>query len=379
MKGPPNSPVRLASRMSFLEASGIRKMFELVATMEDPINLSIGQPDFDAPAAVKEAAIRAIREGKNKYTVTQGLPELNERIVARLAARDGRRPENSIVTAGVSGALVLSFLVLLDPGDEILLPDPGFVLYRHLARVAGAEPKFYDLYPDFRLDAARLEPLLTPRTKVVVLNTPHNPTGGVYGEADLREVAALAERRGLFLIADEIYEAFVYDGPFRSVGAHTDRALLLGGFSKTYGIPGWRLGWAAGPHAVVDAMRTLQQFSFVCAPSIAQHAALAALDLDVRPWIDAYRRKRDLVVEGLRGAYRLTAPGGSFYAFPSVPDGIAEADFVQRALDRKLLIVPGSSFSARATHFRISFAAPDDELRRGIEVLRSLATSPARA
>ncbi|HKB15183.1 MAG TPA: aminotransferase class I/II-fold pyridoxal phosphate-dependent enzyme, partial [Planctomycetota bacterium] len=148
--------------MSGIEASGIRKMFELVSTMEDPINLSIGQPDFDAPEEVKEAAIRAIRDGRNKYTVTQGLPELNERILARLRSRDGRRPESSILTAGVSGGLTLAFLVLLEAGDEVLLPDPGFVLYRHLARVAGATPRFYDLYPDFRIDVARIEAALTP-------------------------------------------------------------------------------------------------------------------------------------------------------------------------------------------------------------------------
>jgi aspartate aminotransferase/aminotransferase len=362
--------------MEGIEASGVRRMFELVSSMEDPINLSIGQPDFDAPPAVKEAAIRAIREGRNKYTVTQGLPELNGRILARLAARDGRSAESSIVTAGVSGGLVLAFLVLLEAGDEVALPDPGFVLYRHLARVAGATPRFYDLYPDFRIDVERIEAQLTPRTKVLLVNTPHNPTGAVVSEAEARALAALVERRGLFLVADEIYEAFVYDAPFRSVGAFTDRALLLGGFSKTYGIPGWRLGWAAGPHAVVDAMRTLQQFTFVCAPSIAQHAALAALDLDMRPWIEAYRSKRDRVVEGLRGACRLVPPGGSFYAFPELPEGASEAEFVRRALERRLLIVPGSAFSARATHFRISFAAPDEALTRGLDVIRSIAGAP---
>jgi len=365
--------------MSGIEASGIRKMFELASSMEDPIDFSIGQPDFDAPPAIKEAVVRAVREGRNKYTVTQGLPELNDRILARYGARDGQRPESSIVTAGVSGGLLLAFLVLLDPGDEILLPDPGFVLYRHLARVAGASPRFYGIYPEFRIDRKAIEAQVTTRTKVLLVNTPHNPTGSVVSEKEAEALAEFAERRGIFLVADEIYEAFVYDAPFRSVGAFTDRVLLLGGASKTYGIPGWRLGWAAGPHALLDAMRTLQQFTFVCAPSIAQHAVLAALDLDVRPWIEAYRRKRDAVVEGLRGAFRLVAPGGSFYAFPELPEGVAEAQFVRRALERRLLVVPGSAFSARASHFRISFAVPDEELRRGLAVLRSLAGAPARA
>lgn len=367
----------LASRMSFIEASGIRKMFELGASLEDRIDFSIGQPHFDAPDAVKEAAIRAIREGKNRYTVTEGIPELNARILDAIERRSGVRMEGSLVTAGVSGGLVLASLVLFEPGDEVLLPDPHFMMYRHLVRVSGATPRFYDTYPDFRIDAEKIRAQITPRTKALLLNSPQNPTGAVATEAELRAVAALAEEHGFLVLADEIYDTFVYDGPYRSIAEFTDRVLLLGGFSKTAGIPGWRIGYALGPRALIEPMRTLQQFSFVCAPAPLQHGVLASFDVDPKPWIDAYRRKRDLVVERLGSVFRLVRPGGSFYAFPALPEGVEEKAFVRAALDRKLLIVPGSAFSSRASHFRLSFAAEDDLLERGLRALREIATQGA--
>jgi len=359
--------------MSLIEASGIRKMFELVATMEDPVNLSIGQPDFDAPEPVKEAAIRAIRGGKNKYTVTQGIPELNEAIAAKLLERYRFRPEASLVTAGVSGGILLSFLALLNPGDEILIPDPYFVMYKHLANLCGATPKFYNLYPDFRLDPERLAALVTPRTRILFLNSPQNPTGTVLTMEELRAVAEVAKQHGLLVLSDEIYDAFVYEGKYRSICEFTDRVVLLGGFSKTFGIPGWRLGYAAGPKEIIDAMRTLQQFTYVCAPAPLQYAALAAMKMDMNPWISGYRIKRDLIYEGLKAHYRIVKPQGSFYAFPQIPEGLEEKEFIQKALAKKLLIVPGSACSERATHFRLSFAAPDKELERGVEILRSIA------
>ncbi len=348
-------------------------MFELGATMDRPINFSIGQPDFDAPEPVKEAAIRAIRAGKNKYTVTEGIPELNEHLLERLAQRYHFKAEASLVTAGVSGGLLLSFFVTLNPGDEILIPDPYFVMYRHLATICGAKPVFYDIYPDFQISVKKLEKLVTSKTKVLLLNSPQNPTGALIDAKTLKEIAAFARKHDLLVISDEIYDEFVYDGKYRSISEFYDKLVLLGGFSKSYGIPGWRLGYAAGPHEIIDAMRTLQQFTFVCAPSPLQYAALAALKMDMEPWISGYRIKRDLVYEGLKEHYDMVRPGGSFYAFPKIPNGFTEKEFIQRALAKKLLIVPGSACSNRHTHFRLSFAVADSELERGVEVLRSLA------
>ncbi|MGE3171143.1 MAG: pyridoxal phosphate-dependent aminotransferase [Planctomycetota bacterium] len=378
----------LSERVGRIEPSGIRRIFELMSTMEDPINLSIGQAHYEAPEALVEAACRALRQGFNRYTVTQGLPALNARILDQVTARYGRRPESCLVTSGVSGGIALAFLALLDPGDEILLPDPGFMMYRTLATVLGAVPKFYSTYPRgpgeggrdarFALDAAELEARITDRTRVLFLNSPSNPTGAVLSRAEVEAACAVADKHGLTLVSDEIYDFFVYDGEFTSPVALSDRCVQLGGFSKTFGVPGWRMGYATGPANVLDAMKTLQQFSFVCAPAPFQHALLdAAFDLDMRPYRDDYRHKRDLVTRELHPSYGLRAPEGSFYAFPRLPAGNTGADFLQAAIDHRLLIVPGKAFSQRDTHFRLSFAADDATLRRGIAVLNELAAGRA--
>lgn len=369
----------LAERMRHLEPSGIRKMFELIATMQDPINLSIGQSHYDAPVEIVEAACRAMRKGLNRYTVTQGLPELNARILDGVERQHGVRPESCLVTSGVSGGLMLTFLALLEPGTEILLPDPGFMMYRHLAGITGATIRWYSLYPDgpgkrFRLDLDELESLCSARTKIVFLNTPSNPTGCVLTKEEVQGAAAIANRHGAFLVTDEIYDLFVYDGPFHSPLPYGERVIQLGGYSKTYGVPGWRMGYATGPAAVLDAMKTLQQFSFVCAPTPFQYAILeAAFELDMTPHRDDYRHKRDLLVQGLHPAYGLHPPEGSFYAFPQLPGGVSGDAFLQAALAQKLLVVLGKNFSARDTHFRLSFAAEDSTLQRGITVLNELA------
>ncbi len=364
----------LAERMSRIQPSGIRRIFELMSTMEDPINLSIGQAHYDPPEALVEAACDAIRAGHNRYTMTQGLPELNQRLLDLVQERYGRRPENSLLTSGVSGGIFLAFLALLSPGDEILLPDPHFTMYRHLASICGADVKYYNLYPSFHLDPAEIDSLVNEKTKVIFLNSPSNPTGGVLGRKEIEAVVAAAERVGAYVISDEIYDFFVYDDEFASPVSMTDRVIQLSGFSKTYGIPGWRMGYATGPTEVLDAMQMLQQFTFVCAPTPFQYAILdKALDLDMTPYLDDYRQKRDRLVAELDPAFKLVPPGGSFYAFPSLPHGADESEFIEAAVERKLLVVPGSAFSERDTHFRLSFALDDAMLTRGIQALNALA------
>lgn len=374
-----SSPSPLADRVRGIEPSGIRRIFELMATMEDPINLSIGQPHYDPPEVLVEAACRAIRAGKNRYTVTQGLPELNQQVLDSVQRQHGARPETCLLTAGVSGGIVLSFLCLLNPGDEILLPDPGFVMYRHLATLCGATIRYYDLYPRqpggrFGVDLAQIEALCTPRTKIVFVNSPSNPTGGVLTRQEIEGIAQIVQRRSAWLISDEIYDLFTYVPDYASPVAYSDRCIQLGGFSKSYGIPGWRMGYAAGPAVVLEAMKTLQQFSFVCAPAPFQYALLEAMpEIDLAPYREEYRRKRDLVTNTLHPAYGLAAPEGSFYAFPQLPPGAESGAFLSAALQQKLLIVPGKAFSTRDTHFRLSFAAENDVLQRGIAVLNDLA------
>lgn len=363
--------MNLASRMRLITPSGIRKVFELAATLRDPIDLSIGQPDFETPEPVQQAAVQAIRKGFNRYTVTQGVGELNDRLLRRARER-GQRVEASLVTSGVSGGLLLAYLALLDPGDEVLIPDPYFVSYRQLARIIGAVPVPYSLYPDFRLRVSEVERRITPRTRLLVLNSPANPTGAVFRDEELRELAGLLAERRLPVVSDEIYELFTYEHEAPSIASHLDGVLVLGGFSKSWAIPGWRVGWALGPSDVIDAMRTIQQFTFVCAPSFGQKGALAALDTDMSARRDEYRRKRDLVWEGLREHYDAVRPDGAFYLFARAPGG-SGTKFFHRCLEENLLVVPGSAFSDVDTHFRISFAVPDEKLAAGIAALQRLA------
>ena len=364
----------LSDRMSKIEPSGVRRIFELMNTIEDPINFSIGQAHYDPPAELIEAACKALREGCNRYTMTQGLTALNDRLLDLVAQRYGHRPESCFVTSGVSGGILLAFMALLDPGDEILLPDPNFMMYRQLAHLTGAEIRYYDLYPDFQLDPAEIEGLVTEKTKIIFLNSPSNPTGGVLSEAAIDAVVKAAERVGAYVVSDEIYDAFVYEGHYASPVGKMDRVIQLGGFSKTYAVPGWRMGYVTGPSEVLDAMKTLQQFSFVCAPAPFQHAILeVALDLDMSPYVEEYRGKRDRLVADLHPAFELVPPGGSFYAFPKIPFEAEESAFMEACLERKILVVPGSAFSRVGSHFRLSFAVTDEELSRGIEALNEVA------
>ena len=363
----------LSDRILGIDASGIRKVFDLAATMKDPINLSIGQPHFDTPEPVKEAAIAAIRAGFNRYTVTQGIPELHAAIRAMLRDQKQFEPEATLITSAVSGGLVLAFLATVNPGDEVIIPDPYFVMYKHLVTLCSGEAVFLDTSPDFRLRREALEPLLTPRTKMIVLNSPCNPTGVVYTADELRMVADLVRGRNVLVVSDETYDAFVYCGDYPSMATVHPPTLLLGGFSKTYAMTGWRLGYAAGPKALISEMTKLQQYTFVCAPSFAQQAGIVALECDVSGRIAEYRRKRDLVYDGLRDAgYEVEKPEGSFYIFPRVPWG-TDMEFAEEAIRNNVLLIPGSVFSERRTHFRIAYPVPDETLRRGIEVLRRLA------
>lgn len=371
---PPTADRFISARSRSVDASGIRKVFDLGAALERPINLSIGQPDFDAPEAARQAVVDAVQGGRNGYTVTQGIEPLRERLTADLEAEFGVQAP-VLITSGVSGGILLALMATLDPGDEVLLPDPYFVIYKHAIRLVGGVPVYVDTYPDFRLDVWKLEGAITPRTKMLVLATPSNPTGVVMNEEELRDAADLAERHNLLLVLDEIYNRLSYDGPCPSgFGNMPERTLLLRGFGKSYGMTGWRLGCAAGPEFLIREMTKLQQYTFVCAPSIAQHGALAALDADVSGNVEAYRCKRDLVWDRLSGAFDVVRPGGGFYFFPKAPGGYPNATaFVEEAIRNNVLIIPGNVFSEHDTHFRLSYAAGDDVLDEGCRVLCSLA------
>ncbi len=363
----------LADRTRLFDSSGIRKVFDLGEKLKDPINLSIGQPDFDVPEPVRRAAIDAIESRKNGYALTQGIPVLREKLQTQIQRQYDHDDREVFVTCGTSGGLMLALTVLLNPGEEVIVFDPCFVMYDALAAVVGGKVVYVDTYPDFRIDLDRVSDAITPRTKAIIFNSPANPTGAVAGEDEVRGLAELAARRNVVLISDEIYQAFCYDRPLVSPAKYNPQTLVIDGFSKTYGMPGWRLGFAHGPSAIIQEMVKLQQYSFVCAPQPAQWAGAVAMDVDVTPHIAAYRRKRDMLLAGLADDYEVVRPGGAFYVFPKVPWGTG-MEFVARAIEKhQLLIIPGSVFSRRDTHFRISYAASDAVLQRGIEALRKLA------
>jgi aspartate aminotransferase/aminotransferase len=366
----------LADRTAKFDSSGIRKVFDLAAKMANPINLSIGQPDFAVPDAIKEAAIAAIRADKNGYSVTQGVADLRNHLQERVDAEFNHADRRVLVTSGTSGALVLTILALVNPGDEVIVFDPYFVMYPALVGMVGGTPVFVDTYPDFRIDPARVATAITPRTKLILLNSPANPTGAVANATDVRAVAELAGKHNIALVSDEIYREFCYDAPFASPTQWNDQSIVIDGFSKTYGVTGWRLGFVHGPSAIVDKLTMLQQYTFVCAPHPLQFAAVAALEVDMSQQVATFHRRRDLVVDGLTTAgYEVAKPGGAFYVFPKVPGGATGDEFVSRAIANELLIIPGNVFSGRDTHFRISYAANEATIERGLRVLERLAPS----
>jgi len=363
----------VSNRAHNVEISGIRKVFELGKSLKDPVNLSIGQPHFPVPQAIKDAAKAAIDGDKNGYTLTQGIPELRERLLADVRKDYPNADRDLLITSGTSGALMLAILATVNPGEEVVAADPFFVMYPNMVAMAGGKFVGVDTYPDFRIDPEKFIAACTPRTKMILLCSPSNPTGTVIEPEAMQAIAEFAAKRNILLISDEIYKAFHYDAAPRSPAEWNDNVLVVEGFGKTYGITGWRLGHAHGPKPLIEQMMKLQQSTFVCAPSMVQYAGLAALDYNVTGIVADYKRKRDMLVEGLKGHYEFATPGGAFYIFPKSPWGTA-TEFVTAAVKKNLLAIPGSTFSIKDSHFRLSYAASDETLKKGIAILQELAT-----
>jgi aspartate/methionine/tyrosine aminotransferase len=362
----------IAERMQHFEISGIRKVFDLARKLKNPVNLSIGQPDFDVPEPIKAAAHAAIDRGANGYTVSQGIPELRSKIKKDIDKLYPNADRDVFVTSGTSGGLLLALCCTVNPGDEVIIFDPYFVLYPNLVALAGGKTIAIDTYPDFEIDIAKVRAALSPRTKAIIVNSPANPTGKVYSRQCLRELALLAKEHKVLLLSDEIYRVFCYDTPYSSPAEFNDDVLVFDGFSKAYGMTGWRLGFVHGPRRLVDEMIKLQQFSFVCAPSIVQHAGVIAWDYDVSAIVAVYHAKRDRLYNGIKDCFEIVKPSGAFYLFPRAPGGSGAA-FVTEAIEHNLLSIPGNVFSHRDTHFRLSYAADDATIDRGIDLLQRLA------
>jgi aspartate/methionine/tyrosine aminotransferase len=362
----------LAERVTKVRPSGVRKIFDLAAKIKNPINLSIGEPDFDIPDEIKEEGIKWIRAGFNKYTPSGGIPELREKIFHHLKGK-GIICDDVIITAGATGGILLSFLVTLDPGDEVIIPDPYFVLYEYQLVLLGAIPVFIDTYPDFRLREEVIRGAITEKTKAILINSPNNPTGAVYSKEELEMVARVAREKDLLILADDIYDRFIFEDGLKNnyLGQLYDKTLTISGFSKTWAMTGWRLGFVAGPKEIIQAMVTNQQYVFSSVNSIAQKAGLLALDYNTDALIETYKKRRDLIYEGLKDKYEVVKPKGAYYIFPRVPGDDGDA-FVEKALEKNLFVIPGSVFSRRKSHVRISFASSEENVLKGIEILRSM-------
>ncbi|MBN1795628.1 MAG: aminotransferase class I/II-fold pyridoxal phosphate-dependent enzyme [Sedimentisphaerales bacterium] len=364
----------IADRCSKIDASGIRKVFALAAKMKNPVNFSIGQPDFDVPNELKQAAIDGILAGQNKYSQTAGDEELIAKLAAKIKAETKWHQSAVLVTSGVSGGILLSMLALINPGDEVIIPDPYFVIYKHIINMLGGKCVYVDTYPDFGLHPEKIEQAITNKTKMLIVNSPCNPTGMVYSNDEIKAVADIAAKNDIIVLSDEIYESFTYDGPCPSITRFYDKTILLGGFSKAYAMTGWRLGYAAVSETlapVLEQMTKIQQYTYVCAPMPFQKAAAAALNFDVTEYVNQYRAKRDLLYDGLKDKFEIVKPNGAFYAFVKAPNASA-AEFVKKAIENNVLIIPGNVFSEKDTHFRISYATSNEQIEKGVKILKSL-------
>ncbi|MDR1480338.1 MAG: pyridoxal phosphate-dependent aminotransferase [Planctomycetaceae bacterium] len=365
----------ISKRSGSFESSGIRKVFDLAAKLPDPINLSIGQPDFDVPESGRLAMIDAINSKQGGYTATQGLAELREAVQVEVDVKYGHTDRSVFISSGTSGALTLALLATVDAGDEVIFFDPYFVMYYALTSMVGGLPVPVSTYPDFRYDIDRLSDAITPKTKAIILNSPSNPTGKVASREEVKAIAELAVKRDILLISDEIYKSFCYGVDFASPAEYNEQTLVLDGFSKSTGMPGWRVGFVHGQSELIEQMLKFQQYTFVCAPRVGQIGALAVMNTDMSVQIGSYRHRRDMLLDSLGNYYEINKPEGAFYMFPKIPPNYKSAsEFVERGINEfSLLVIPGNIFSKDDTHFRISYSASESTVQRGIDALKKLA------
>lgn len=361
-----------ADRLAYLDPSGIRKVFDLAKSLKNPVNLSIGQPDFPVPEPIRRKAIEAIESHANGYTVTQGIDSARNALKEHQGIKESDNRE-LILTSGTSGGLVLALLATVNPGDEVIIFDPWFALYPNMIRLAGGIPVPVDTYPDFQIPFDQLESKITPKTRAILFNSPSNPTGRVIPPADVERLARFAQKHKILLISDEIYFSFTYEKEMTSPWKYNPETLVISGLGKSYGFTGWRVGFAHGPRDLIQQMIKLQQFIYVCTPSMAQHAIPAALNTDITPLIREYQAKRDYISDRLMDAFPHVKPEGAFYLYLPVPKGWSGTSFVTEAIRRELLIIPGSVFGQRDTHIRVSYAASQAALEKGASILLELA------
>ncbi len=375
----------ISQHVQALPASGIRKFFDLLASMDGVISLGVGEPDFVTPSRIRQAAVRSLEDGLTHYTSNYGLIELRQAIahhIYRLYGIHYDPASEIIVTTGVSEANLIAMMALIDPGDEVICSDPTYVAYQPTIQLAGGAfvPVPTSAESGYRLDADRVEEAITPRTKAIMIGYPANPTGAVMEREALLALGKVAERHNLFVISDEIYDRLVYGVEhtcFASLPGMRDRTLLMGGFSKAYAMTGWRLAYTCARADVTEAVMRVHQYIMMSAPTMAQHAALEALrngEEDVRGMVAEYDRRRSLVVGELNSmGLNCGEPRGAFYCFPSVAvTGLSDEAFAEGLLmDEKVAVVPGSAFGVcGAGHVRVCYAESYEVLEEAMARMR---------
>lgn len=376
-------PERFVSRrMQSVPPSGIRKFFDLLSTIEDVISLGVGEPDYVTPEPIRRAAVESINRGDTHYTSNYGLPELRELLSDHLFRLYGVRydPRNEIIiTSGSSEAFDIALRAILDPGDEVLCADPCYVAYLPATLMAGGSFVPVPTYAqnDFRLLPGDLEAAITPRTKAILLGYPSNPTGATMGREDLVAVGEVARKHDLAVISDELYDRMTYVGQhtcFSGLPGMHDRTVLLGGFSKTYAMTGWRLGWVAAPGPLAESVMKVHQYVMMSAPTASQYAAVAALEHGetfIAEMVEEYDRRRRLIVDGFRAIGLPTfEPRGAFYSFPDITaTGLDSVSFSERLLaEERVAVIPGSAFGTCGEGYvRACYASSFEQIERALE------------
>ena len=376
----------LADKIVEIKPSGIRKFFDIASEMKDAISLGVGEPDFDTPWHIRDEGIYSLEKGRTHYTSNAGLNELRVEICRYLERKQGIRYEDPLkevlVTVGGSEAIDIGFRAMVNPGDEVLIPQPSFVSYEPCAVMAGAKPVIISLKAEneFRLTARELEEAITEKTKLLVLPFPNNPTGAIMERKDLEEIAEVILKHDIYVMSDEIYAELTYNGKHVSIAqlpGMKERTILINGFSKAFAMTGWRLGYACGPAAIIEQMVKIHQFAIMCAPTPSQYAAIEALknsDEDVAEMCTAYNQRRRFLLHAFREmGLECFEPYGAFYMFPCIKEfGMTSEEFAMRFLkEERVAVVPGTAFGdCGEGYLRISYASSLENLRESMVRLR---------
>jgi aminotransferase len=375
----------VSQRANSIAPSGIRKFFDLLASMEGVISLGVGEPDYATPWRMREAAIYSLEQGRTMYTSNMGTPELRQELSLHLEQKYGLKYDPAtelLITVGVSEALDLAMRATIDPGDQVIMPAPCYVAYPASVSLSAGEPVMIPTVEsaNFEIDAAAIEGAITPRTKAILSGYPANPTGAVMPREKLEAVARVARKHDLLVISDEIYARLTYGVEhtcFAALHGMQERTVLLGGFSKAYAMTGWRIGYAAGPREIIAAMTKIHQYTIMCAPTMAQVAALEALrggEESVLQMVTDYNHRRKLIVKGLRDiGFSCFEPKGAFYAFPNITmTGMSSEIFSEKLLqEEKVAVVPGTAFGACGEGFvRCCYATSLPELEEALVRIR---------